>query len=101
LSGSLSSGGTVTLAVDGSVPAYLVTGAAAGQASELSVPDPSVGRPHARLLSAAGRLGLEDLGSAGGTFIDGARLLPEHGPRDISAARTIRLGSVELALSRA
>jgi hypothetical protein len=96
LSGSLSSGGTVTLAVDGSVPAYLVTGAAAGQASELSVPDPSVG-----LLSAAGRLGLEDLGSAGGTFIDGARLLPEHGPRDISAARTIRLGSVELALSRA
>ena len=47
-----------------------------------------------------GRLGLEDLGSTGGTYIDGARLLPEHGPRDISAARSIRLGSVELALSR-
>jgi pSer/pThr/pTyr-binding forkhead associated (FHA) protein len=47
------------------------------------------------------RLGLEDLGSPGGTFIDGARLLPEHGPRDISAVRSIRLGSVELALSRA
>ena len=101
LSGNLSSGGTVTLTVDGSVPAYLLTGGAAAQANELSVPDPSVGQPHARLLSAAGRLGLEDLGTAGGTFIDGARLLPEHGPRDISAARTIRLGSVELALSRA
>ena len=49
---------------------------------------------------AGSRLGLADLGSPGGTFIDGARLLPEHGPRDISAARAIRLGSVELALSR-
>jgi pSer/pThr/pTyr-binding forkhead associated (FHA) protein len=46
------------------------------------------------------RLGLEDLGSAGGTFIDGARLLPEHGPRDISETRMIRFGTVELALSR-
>ena len=87
--------------VDGSPPAYLLTGAAAAQANELSVPDPSVGQPHARLLISAGRLGLEDLGTPGGTLIDGARLLPEHGPRDISAARTIRLGSVELALSRA
>ncbi|MGZ5902063.1 MAG: FHA domain-containing protein [Reyranella sp.] len=94
-------GGGLALTVDGSATAYLLTGAAAAQATELSVPDPSVGRPHARLLIAAGRLGLEDLGTAGGTFIDGARLLPEHGPRDISAARSIRIGTVELALSRA
>jgi pSer/pThr/pTyr-binding forkhead associated (FHA) protein len=60
-----------------------------------------VGKPHARLMTAGTRLGLEDLGSPSGTYIDGARLLPEHGPRDISAARSIRLGSVELALSRA
>ncbi|MDB5486530.1 MAG: hypothetical protein JWQ58_245, partial [Reyranella sp.] len=40
-------------------------------------------------------------GSPGGTFIDGARLLPEHGPRDISAVRSVRLGSVDLALTRA
>jgi hypothetical protein len=84
-----------------SATTYVLTGAPAAQPTELSVPDPSVGRPHARLLIAAGRLGLEDLGTAGGTFIDGARLLPEHGPRDISAARSIRLGTVELALSRA
>lgn len=101
LSGNLPSGGNVTLSVDGSTPAYFLTGAPATGASELSVPDPSVGQPHARLLSAAGRLGLEDLGTAGGTFIDGARLLPEHGPRDISAARSIRVGAVELTLSRA
>lgn len=100
LSGTLPSGGNVTLSVDGSAPAYVLTGAPVANANELSVPDPSVGQPHARLLSAAGRLGLEDLGTAGGTFIDGARLLPEHGPRDISAARSIRLGAVELALSR-
>jgi FHA domain len=100
LVGSLPGGGVV-LTIDGSVAAYVLTGAPAAQRSELSVPDPSVGSPHARLLIAAGRLGLEDLGTAGGTFIDGARLLPEHGPRDISAARSIRLGTVELALSRA
>src|SRR6266852_3472930 len=101
LTGSLPGGGGVAFAIDGSAAAYVLTGAPAAQAGELSLPDPSVGQPHARLLTAAGRLGLEDLGSAGGTFIDGARLLSEHGPRDISAARAIRLGSVELALSRA
>ena len=100
LTGSLP-GGAVALAIDASVVGYVLTGAPAAQPGELSVPDPSVGRPHARLMTASGRLGLEDLGTAGGTFIDGARLLPEHGPRDISAARSIRLGTVELALSRA
>jgi hypothetical protein len=99
LGGSLP-GGAVALSVDGSAASYLLTGAPAVQANELSVPDPSVGQPHARLLVAPGRLGLEDLGTPGGTLIDGARLLPEHGPRDISAIRTIRLGSVELAVSR-
>ena len=94
-------GGAVALAIDGAVAAYVLTGAPATQPTELSVPDPSVGRPHARLLTAGGRLGLEDFGTAGGTFIDGARLLPEHGPRDISVARSIRLGTVELALTRA
>lgn len=100
LSGAVAAG-SVSLAFDGSSPAYLLTGAAAASPNELCVPDPSVGSPHARLLIAGTRLGLEDLGSPGGTFIDGARLLPEHGPRDISAARKIRLGGVELALSKA
>lgn len=99
LSGAVT-GGSVALAVDGSQPSYLLTGAPAAGPGDLTVPDPSVASPHARLLIAGTRLGLEDLGSSTGTFIDGARLLSEHGPRDISAARTIRLGTVDLALSR-
>ena len=99
LSGKLPSGGDVTFNVGDGASTYVLTGAPNPKAGELSVPDPSVGQPHARLLSTAGRLGLADLGS-GETFIDGARLLPEHGARDISAARIIRLGNVELALSR-
>ncbi len=95
------SGGGVTLAVDGSSAVWILTGAPAAKPNELSVPDPSVGHPHARLLVANDRLGLEDLGTPGGTFIDAARLLPEHGPRDITAARLIRLGAVELTLSKA
>jgi hypothetical protein len=93
-------GGGVTLAFDDGRPAYTLTGEGSGTQGELVVPDPSVGRPHARLLTAAGRIGLEDLGTPGGTFIDGARLLPSHGPRDITAVRAIKLGNVELALSR-
>lgn len=93
-------GGSVSFGLDGSSPFYFLTGAPAKGPTELSVPDPSVGQPHARLLVAGARLGLEDLGSATGTFIDGARLLPEHGARDISGARTIRLGTVDLTLSK-
>lgn len=100
LAGTVAGGAAVTLAVGGVSGSYSITGAPAAQPTDLCLPDPSVGTPHARLLTASGRLGLEDLGSPGGTFIDGARLLPEHGPRDISAARAIRIGTVELALSR-
>jgi hypothetical protein len=100
LSGTVT-GGSVSLGLDGSASSYVLTGAPAQAPTDLTVPDPSVGQPHARLLIAGARLGLEDLGSASGTFIDGARLLPEHGPRDISAARVLRLGSVDLALSKA
>lgn len=89
-----------TLTFDESRAAYILTGEASGAAGELVVADPSVGRPHARLLTAAGRVGLEDLGTPGGTYIDGARLLPEHGPRDITAVRSIKLGNVVLALSK-
>ncbi len=101
LAGTLGNGGTVSLAIAGTSGSYALTGAPAGAPTDLSVPDPSVGQPHARLLLSGRRLGLEDLGSPGGTFIDGARLLPEHGPRDISAVRSVRLGTVDLALTRA
>jgi hypothetical protein len=98
--GWMLTGAGLTLAFNDARASYSLTGAAGGAPDELVVPDPSVGRPHARLLTASGRIGLQDLGSPGGTFIDGARLLPAHGARDITAARTIKLGNVELALSR-
>ena len=101
LAGLLGNGGTVSLAIAGTSGTYALTGAPTGAPTDLTVPDPSVGQPHARLLLSGNRLGLEDLGTPGGTFIDGARLMPEHGPRDISAVRSIRVGSVELALTRA
>ena len=74
LAGPVAGGAVVTLVVDGAAGRYLITGAPGAQPSDLSLPDPSVGTPHARLLTASGRLGLEDLGSPGGTFIDGAPL---------------------------
>lgn len=98
--GWMLSGSGITVRFDDSRASYIVTGVAGGASDELVVADPSVGQPHARLLTAAGRIGLQDLGSPGGTYIDGARLLPAHGPRDITAARTLKLGNVELALSR-
>jgi hypothetical protein len=101
LSGSLPNGQAVVLAIEPASGGYFLTGAASAAANQLSVPDASVGQPHARLLTAGNRLGIEDLGTLGGTSVDGARLTPEHGPRDISQARTVRLGRVDLALSRA
>ena len=98
--GWMLAGSGVTLRFDDSRASYTVTGTAGGGPDELVVADPSVGQPHARLLTASGRIGLQDLGSPAGTYIDGARLLPAHGPRDITAARTLKLGNVELALSR-
>ena len=97
----LSASGPVALSIDGAQTAYVLTAAPARQPNELCVADPTVGQPHARLFVSGGRLGLEDLGTPGGTRIDGARLLPEHGPRDISAARVIHVGTVELTVSRA
>jgi hypothetical protein len=101
LSGSLPDGQAIVLAIEPASGGYFLTGGRATAPNLLSVPDASLGQPHARLLTAGNRLGIEDLGTPGGTMVDGARLTPEHGPRDISQARTLRLGRVDLALSRA
>ena len=97
LEGRLTDGRPGRLVVDDSRPMWLLGGT---PGADLVVPDPSVGTPHARLLIAPGRLGLEDLGSEGGTWIDGVRLLPAHGPRDITQSQRLRFGVVELVLSR-
>jgi hypothetical protein len=100
LSGSLPNGQAVVLAVEPASGGYFLTGAPSTAPNQLSVSDESIGQPHARLLTAGNRLGIEDLGTPGGTSVDGARLNPEHGPRDISQARMVRLGRIDLALSR-
>ncbi|HYC63352.1 MAG TPA: hypothetical protein VEC14_01370, partial [Reyranellaceae bacterium] len=51
LSGSLLSGEVIVLAVEPASGSYLLTGASASGAHELTIADPSVGRPHARLLT--------------------------------------------------
>lgn len=93
-------GGGYTLTFNATSSAWTVTGGPVERPGDLSLPDSSIGRPHARLLVAGERIGLEDLGTPGGTAIDGARLLPEHGPRDITAARTLQFGTLNLVLSR-
>ncbi|HEX2888720.1 FHA domain-containing protein [Vineibacter terrae] len=77
---------------------YLVSGQGGG--GDLIVPEASIGNPHARLHLATGRLGLEDLGSPGGTAIDGAQLLPSHGIREVTQSKKIRFGALEFSLSR-
>ena len=98
LAGKLSDGTPGHLLVDDSRPLYVVS--ASEGPDVLIVPDPSIGSPHARILTAPGRIGLQDLGSAGGTWIDNVRLLPAHGARDIGNSRQIRFGAVELTLTR-
>ena len=100
LSGSLPNGQAVVLAIEPASGGYFLTGGSSTAPTLLSVPDASLGQPHARLLTSGNRLGIEDLGTPGGTMVDGTRLTPEHGARDISQARTVRLGRVDLALSR-
>jgi hypothetical protein len=78
---------------------YLVSGQGGG--GDLIVPEASIGNPHARLHLASGRLGLEDLGSPGGTAIDGAQLLPSHGIREVTQSKKIRFGALEFSLARA
>ena len=100
LAGKLADGSALQLGFDDSASTWLLTGAPAAQPTDLTIADASVSQPHARLMVAGTRIGLADLGSVNGTFIDGARLLPEHGARDVTAIRAIRLGNVELTLSR-
>jgi hypothetical protein len=78
---------------------WVVSGQGGG--GDLIVPEASIGNPHARLHLASGRIGLEDLGTPGGTAIDGATLLPSHGIREITQSKRIRFGALEFSLARA
>ncbi len=65
-----------------------------GEGSNIHIDDFSVSRRHARLTVEAGRLLVEDLGSVGGTFVDGERLEP--GVRHlIEEGAVLRFGEIE------
>lgn len=68
-----------------------------GRASDnaLIVEDSSVSRRHARLTVDSGRLMVEDLGSANGTFLGGRRL-PPNTPSLVADGQTLRLGDVQI-----
>lgn len=65
------------------------------QGNELIVEDTSVSRRHARLSVESGRLLIEDLGSANGTFI-GSQRLAANTPSLVPENQTFLLGDVEV-----
>ena len=69
----------------------LIVGRADG--SSIVIDDLSVARRHARLIVDSGRLLVEDLGSASGTFISGRRI-PSNTPSLVEDAQDIRFGDV-------
>src|SRR5947207_1382005 len=72
--------------------ASTVVGRADG--SGVLVDDLSVSRRHARLIFDSGRLLVEDLGAASGTFVNGERLTP-NAPRLLEDGDTLRFGEIE------
>lgn len=61
--------------------------------TDLMLGDTSVSRQHARMMVDRGKLSVEDLNSANGTFIDGQRLNP-HTPTPVSKDQAIWFGDV-------
>ena len=98
LSGALPGGAPLHFTFDESRPT-LTVGAPSAPA-DITIIDVSIGAPHARLHVLPGRLGLEDLGTPGGTWIDGAQLRPADGTREVTGSRELRFGSVTLTLAR-
>jgi hypothetical protein len=65
--------------------------------NDLALDDPQVSRHHLRLTASAQEVEVTDLGSAGGTFIDGERLPPGE-PRLLRRGGTLRLGATTIRL---
>jgi signal transduction histidine kinase len=68
-----------------------------GRDAQIVLHASDVSRRHARVSVVAGHLAIEDLGSANGTFLNGARVT---GKQKLEVGDRIRLGSTLLVLSR-
>jgi pSer/pThr/pTyr-binding forkhead associated (FHA) protein len=69
-----------------------------GEENKIRLDDFSVSRRHARIAWKQGGYWLSDLGSMGGTWVDGARL---NAPHRIAAGETIDIGVCRLTVSSA
>jgi len=67
-----------------------------GQENTIRLDDLSVSRRHARIAYRQGGYWLSDLGSMGGTWVDGTRL---NAPRRIAAGEVIDIGLCRLTVS--
>jgi DNA-binding CsgD family transcriptional regulator len=63
------------------------------ETSDLVLPDPHVSRSHAVLRRQSGAVWVEDLGSTGGTFVNGEQITGAHA---INHGDIIRFGTVEV-----
>ena len=70
----------------------LIVGRAEGNG--IVIDDLSISRRHARMLIESGRLLIEDLGSAQGTFVDG-HIIEPNVPNLVEPSQAIRFGDVE------
>ncbi len=68
--------------------------------SEIVLTDPSVSRSHALIVTIDDGIGIIDLKSAGGTEVDGKRLDPHGKPARLRDGSRLKLGDVELNVSR-
>jgi pSer/pThr/pTyr-binding forkhead associated (FHA) protein len=64
-------------------------------AADLSLNDPRISRRHARVTPLGAELMVEDLGSANGTFVNGA---PIHGRAQVRAGDELLLGTTVIAV---
>ncbi len=67
-----------------------------GQENGIRLDDLSVSRKHARIAYRQGAYWLSDLGSMGGTWVDGARL---NAPRRLAAGQVIDIGLCRLTVT--
>src|SRR3954452_24211090 len=72
----------------------LILGREQGSA-DLVIDDPGVSRRHARILPGAVGVGVEDLASSNGTYVNGERI---SGPVELGAGDEVQIGTTVLGL---
>src|SRR6476620_11619411 len=76
------------------VDGELILGREHGSA-DLVIDDPGVSRRHARVLTEAGGVVVEDLGSSNGTYVNGERI---SGPVEVATGDELQLGATVLGV---